>query len=245
MKPYYQDEAVTIYHGDCREVLPGLKPVRLVVTDPPYMFGMASTAQEGKSGGWGDMMNAATFYAVFLGQIRPLIENQSGAAWVFNSWRSFPVLARAAFEARWPIESLLVWDKVGIGPGGPKGLRPVYELAALFACPGFAIANRSLPDIWREPWGAYLRQTEHPAEKPTALLGKIIHESGDGVTLDPFMGSGSTLRAAKDLGRRAIGIEIEERYCEIAAKRMEQGALPFVERPAPAEQSPLFAEAAP
>ena len=84
---------------------------------------------------------------------------------------------------------------------------------------------------------------QHPTEKPVRLYREFValfSEPGD-IILDPFTGSGTTLRAAKDLGRRAIGIEIEERYCEIAAKRMEQGALPFVERPAPAEQADLFA----
>lgn len=132
MQPYYEEGGITIYHGDCREVLPEVHGADLVVTDPPYSFGMASTAQEGKAGGWGDLMNAASFYSTLLVQFRRALENQNGAAWICNSWRSFPVLARAAFEARWPIESLLVWDKCWIGPGGSRGLRPSYELVALF-----------------------------------------------------------------------------------------------------------------
>lgn len=225
MRPYYDDgRGIVIYHGDCREVLPGLESVRLVVTDPPYVFGIASTAQEGKAGGWGDLMNSAAWYALLLREFRRLTANQQGAAWVFNSWRSFPVLARAAYEAQWPIESLLVWDKECIGPGGQRGLRPVYELAALFAQQDFAIKNRSLPDVWRSKW-AMTKPNGHPAEKPVDLLTRIIRECGDGDVLDPFLGSGSTLVAAKKEGRRAIGIEIEERYCEIAARRLSQEVL--------------------
>lgn len=222
MRPYYEHAGITIYHGDCREVFPTLPSVDLVVTDPPYVFGIASTADEGKAGGWGDLMNSAQFYAVLLREFRRLLANRSGAAWVFNSWRSFPVLARAAYEAQWGIESLMVWDKCWIGPGGPRGLRPSYELIALFATDGFSIGNRGIPDIARAKWDPSKRHWGHSAEKPAALCEMLIRESGGEVVLDPFMGSGTTLRAAKDLGGRAIGIEIEERYCEIAAQRLSQ-----------------------
>lgn len=230
MKPYYEHGGITIYHGDCRETLPEISAVRLVVTDPPYVFGIASTAQEGKAGGWGDLMNSSVWYESWLSEVKRLTENEQGAAWVFNSWRSFPVLARAAYGVRWPVESLLVWDKEWIGPGGQRGLRPSYELAALFAQPDFAVANRGLPDIWRSKWSS-LKPSGHPAEKPVPLLAKMIRESGGGRVLDPFMGSGSTLVAAKSEGFDAIGIEIEERYCEIAAKRLQQEVLPL-EQPA-------------
>lgn len=226
MKPYYEHGGITIFHGDCREVLPTLPSVRLVVTDPPYAFGLASTAQEGKAGGWGDLMNNALFYGSLLSEFARLTANSQGAAWVFNSWRSFPTLARAAYEARWPIESLLVWDKEWIGPGGPSGLRPAYELVALFRQADFAIQNRGIPDIRRAKW-AGAKPSGHPAEKPVTLLRWLIEESGGGSVLDPFAGSGSSLVAAKSLGLPATGIEIEERYCEIAAKRLSQEVLPF------------------
>jgi len=228
MKPYYEQDGITIYHGDCREVLPAMASTRLVVTDRPYVFGIASTAQEGKAGGWGDLMNSSIWYESWLSECKRLTETAQGAVWVFNSWRSFPVLARAAYGVRWPVESLLVWDKEWIGPGGERGLRPSYELAALFAHSDFAIANRGLPDIWRSKWSSN-KPSGHPAEKPVDLLRRIIRESGGGPVLDPFAGSGSTLVAAKDEGRAAVGIEIEERYCEIAAQRLAQRVLSFGE----------------
>lgn len=226
MKPYYEHGGITIYHGDCRELLPYVSGVRLVVTDPPYVFGIASTAQEGKAGGWGDLMNSSVWYESWLYEVKRLTETQQGAAWVFNSWRSFPVLARAAYGVRWPVESLMVWDKEWIGPGGTAGLRPSYELAALFRHEQFGLANRGLPDIWRSKWSS-IKPSGHPAEKPVSLLAKIIRESGGGRVLDPFAGSGSTLVASKQEGCAAIGIEIEERYCEIAAKRLAQEVLPL------------------
>jgi DNA modification methylase len=222
VKPYYSDVAVTLYHGDCREIIPELSGVRLVVTDPPYVFGLASTSQEGKAGGWGDLMNNAAFFAALLRDFRRLIGGNDGAVWMFNSWRSFPVLARAAFEARWPIESLMVWDKRWIGPGGPNGLRPSYELAALWIDGGYRVADRGTPDIWPEQWSSH-KPTGHPAEKPEALIRRIIAAgTTEGAVLDPFVGSGTTMLAAKNLGRKAIGIEIEERWCEVAAQRLSQ-----------------------
>lgn len=220
--PYYDDgNGIVIYHGDCRDVLTTLASVDLVVTDPPYSFGLASTAQETRAGAWSDLMNSATWYASWLKECHRLTANRGGAAWVFNSWRSFPILARAAYEASWAIESLMVWDKEWIGPGGQRGLRPSYELAALFCHPTFAIADRGLPDIWRSKWSS-LKPHGHPAEKPEALLIRLIQESGGGLVLDPFMGSGSTLAAAKRCGVPAIGIEAEERWCEVATRRLCQ-----------------------
>jgi DNA modification methylase len=224
VKPYYEQDGITIYHGDSRDVLPTLPSVSLVVTDPPYVFGIASTAQEGKAGGWGDLMNSAVWYASWLKELHMLTVNAQGAAWVFNSWRSFPVLARAAYEAQWGIESLLVWDKDWIGPGGQRGLRPSYELAALFCHHDFAIKNRGLPDIWKHQWSSQ-KPSGHPAEKPVELVRRIVRESGGGLVLDPFIGSGTTLVAAKAEGCEAIGIEIEERWCATAIERLAQGVM--------------------
>jgi len=227
VKPYYEEAGITIYHGDCREVMPGLSGVRLVVTDPPYVFGLASTSQEGKAGGWGDLMNNAAFFAALLVDFRRLIGGNPGAVWMFNSWRSFPVLARAAYEARWPIESLLVWDKKWIGPGGPNGLRPSFELAALWVDGEYRISDRSTPDIWREQASSH-KPTGHPAEKPEPLVRRMIQAAETtGPVLDPFAGSGTTLIAAKNAGRPAIGIEIEERWCEVAAQRVSQAVIDF------------------
>ena len=226
MTPYYEQGGIAIYHADCRDVTPGIVGVDLIVTDPPYIFGIASTFDEGKAGGWGDLMNASTIYATWLREWWRMIKNRAGAAWVFNSWRSFPVLARAAHDAQWPIESLMIWDKMWIGPGGSRGLRPSYEVVALFAHPEFQVRDRGTPDIWPCKWAG--AKEWHPAEKPIALLSRMIAAGGsDGIVLDPFAGSGSTLVAAQQLGRPAIGIEIEERYCEVAAKRLTQTVLDF------------------
>lgn len=233
MTPYFSRDGITIYHGEALSVLPDLPSAGLVVTDPPYSFGMASAATEEGNGqraraGWADMMNASRWYGEVLTALRAKVEPRDGAAWIFNSWRSFPVLARASHDAGWPIESLMVWDKGWMGMGGMRGLRPSYELVALFVAGDFAMGDRAIPDIERERWVPAHRQN-HPAEKPAALVERLIYHSGGealkGPILDPFMGSGTTLVAARNLGLPAIGIEAEEVYCEVAAKRLAQGNL--------------------
>ncbi len=228
MKPYYSKGGITIYHGDCREILPTLPKVELVLTDPPYVFGIASTERKT---GWGDLMNSAVWYASWMKEAKRL---STGSMWVFNSWRSFPVLARAAYDVNWPIQSLCVWDKAWIGPGGVRGLRPSYELIALFAQADFAIKNRSLPDVWKCKWMSTLGKSGHRAEKPTELMEKIFIETEAASALDPFMGSGTTLVAAQNLNRVAIGIEIKEEYCEMAAKRLSVAS---IDRSQPAPRS--------
>ena len=222
MTPYYQDDLVTIYHGDALDVLPDMRFVDLVVADPPYTFGLASTKYESAAGSWGDLMNNAYWYAAWLREVRRVTR---GSAWVFNTWRSFPVLARAAFQAGWPIDSLLIWDKGANGPGDMGRLRNTYEMVAQFSAPDFAFI-RGNRDIWTEPRiQSATKDRQHPAEKPVPLFRRLIVETGATSLLDPFTGSGSALVAAKDAGIRAIGIEIEERYCEIAANRCRQEVL--------------------
>ena len=220
LAPYYQSERVTLYCGDALAVLPEISDASIVVADPPYLFGLASTV--GKIG-WADLMNSAFFYAAWMRELKRLVDRSAGCAWVFNSWRSFPVLAKASSDIQWPIESLLVWNKEWIGAGGSRGLRPMHEIVGLFVGAGFSIANRGLPDVWNHKWMTTLGKTGHKAEKPAAIIKRMISESGDGETvLDPFTGSGTTGVAAIQLGRKFIGIELEERYCEIAAKRIQE-----------------------
>lgn len=230
MTPYFERDGVSIFHGDSLDLLPQLRggSVDLVVTDPPYVIGAVSAGTLGtKAGGWGDMMNSSRWFRDWYAMCRRLLK-PTGALWTFCNWRSLPVVMKAAADAEWSVASVLVWHKDWIGPGGSVGLRPSYELVALLPMPGFAIPDRGLPDFWTEPWASF-KPTGHPAEKPVALLRRIIRASGlsEGVVLDPFAGSGSTLRAALDLSVGAIGIEAEERWCEVAARRLEQAVLPL------------------
>jgi len=227
MKPYYEHDGIAIYHGDALDILPTLPRVDIAVTDPPYVIGAVSAGNLGtKAGGWGDMMNSARWFRDWYAMVHERL-NRTGALWTFCNWRSLPVVMRAAADASWSVASVLVWHKDWIGPGGPVGLRPAYELVALLPHADFAIPNRGIPDVWTHRWAGF-KPTGHPAEKPVPLLSRLLATSGTtGTVLDPFMGSGSTLRAAKNLGLPAIGIEAEERYCDMAARRLGQEVMDF------------------
>jgi DNA modification methylase len=227
--PYYVDDAVTIYHGDAMEILPQLpgRCATACVTDPPYVIGAVSAGNmASKAGGWADMMNSALWFTTWYRHVDRLLK-LDGSFWTFCNWRSLPVVMRAALDAGLPITSMMVWDKEWIGPGGVQGLRPSYELCALLARENFAVADRGVPDVWRHQVGSY-KPNGHPAEKPEPLVRRILRVASvpaGALVLDPFLGSGTTAVAAKALGLRAIGIEAEERYCELAASRCAQEVL--------------------
>lgn len=229
--PYYADEQVTLYHGDALDVLPALEPgsVNCCVTDPPYVIGAVSAGNlASKSGGWADMMNSATWFTEWYRMVDRLLR-YDGALWSFCNWRTLPVLMKSALSSGLPVTSLLVWDKEWIGPGGPQGLRPSYEMCALMAKPGFAVPDRGVPDVWRHKTGGH-KPDGHPAQKPVGLVQRILEVSGlvaGQTVLEPFAGSGTTAVAAKRLGLRCVAIEAEERWCELTASRLAQDCLPL------------------
>lgn len=216
---------------DCIDCLEGLKEVPdksvdLVVTDPPYGIGIKSQGQSkggvgAKLNPWADVCNASLWYTAWLRECRRVLKDD-GALWSFINWRYFPTLYKAGLDMAWSIESLLVWDKCWIGPGGLKGLRPSYEQVALFAGDAFKIPDRGLADIQRFKWSSH-KPTGHLAEKPLDLISWIIEASGkrDGaVILDPFMGSGTTACAALRAGCNYIGFEMDPNWAEKARERI-------------------------
>ena len=209
MKPYYEADGITIYHGDCREILPQLG-VDAVVTDPPYGIGIVSGG--GTVGG--TKAGVARSYLPVHDDDKPfdptwlLALAVPTVLWGGNHYADMPA------ASRW-----LVWDK---RDGGASDNFADCELAWT-NLGGPARLHRQL---WRgmiARRGAGDGVREHPTQKPVALMAWCLgFVPADAVVADPFMGSGTTLRAAKDLGRRAIGIELEERYCEIAVQRLAQ-----------------------
>jgi len=215
-KPYYDHEGITIYCADCRDILPQLEPgsVDLVLTDPPY----------GKIGG-----------AKAIGGANIVEVNQYDTSWdcqPIDDDLLKVVLASGKHQIIWganyfwhnfsPTNSLIIWDKKC-----QNGWADTFSDGEV----AWTSFRRKLM-IYRQLWVGALRTGDcykrvHPTQKPVELMRWCIEYAGDGidVILDPFMGSGTTLRAAKDLGRRAIGIEIEEKYCEIAVKRLAQEVL--------------------
>lgn len=163
----------TIIQGDCLEVMKRLPDgcVDLVVADSPYGINTKSDGT-GKINPWADLCNAAYWYAAWFAECRRVVSD-GGAMWAFLNWRSLVTYQKAACDIGWPIESLLVWDKCWIGPGGPRGLRPSYELVGLWPNAEFGISDRGLPDIQRFQWSSH-KPNGHPAEKPIDLVAWII-----------------------------------------------------------------------
>lgn len=229
MKPYYQDDLVTLYHGDSMDILPelGTGSVHHVVTDPPYVLQAGSSSKQGsKTGGWADMMNAAYWFTAWYRECKRIVQG-TGSMWSFGNWRTLPAMQRAAIDSDFPATSLLIWDKGSIGPAGPQALRSQHEVCMVMAQEGFKVLDRSQGDVMKV-LGFQSKATGHPAEKPVALLRRVVELTGarPGQTiLDPFTGSGTALVAAAELGVRSVGIEAEERWCEVAAKRLAQQPL--------------------
>lgn len=208
MKPYYQDDSCTIYHGDCREILPQLPKVDLVLTDPPYGIDYAA--------GESTQRGIQKFSRVH-GDDKPF-----NPSFLLN-WKDVICWGANNYAQLLPREGqFYCWDKVC-----SNGLN-----VRIAECEYAWHKMGTKPRVFRHLWsGAYRaseagHKSEHPTQKPQELMRWCIGLSPTtGTILDPFMGSGTTLRAAKDLGRKAIGIEIEEKYCEIAAKRLAQEVL--------------------
>ncbi len=209
MKPFYEDSAVTIYHGDNREIMPELLKVDLVLTDPPYGIGAYST---GSMGG-GVLAKQSRFEPTTWDTDTPNVEH------VLSRGKNVIIWGGNYFGLP-PSSCWLVWDK----RNGSN-----FFADCELAWTNLKGAVRLISYRWQGMLQENMAEKDirvHPTQKPTAIMKWCITLSGDIRTiLDPFMGSGTTLRAAKDLGRKAIGIEIEEKYCEIAARRMAQEVL--------------------
>jgi site-specific DNA-methyltransferase (adenine-specific) len=240
VKPYYQDEQVTLYCADALDVIADLEcPVDAVITDPPYASGTRLEAQKTATGK--AMLRAGRFAdrpidldqmtttgfvwllrAVALG-VYPLMPD--GASFLsFIDWRQWPNLVGALETANLRVQGMLVWDKGHFGLG--NGFRSQHELICHASKGVPRIADKGVGNVFRYP---RVEPVDHPSPKPVSLVERLVAtvtEPG-AVVLDTFAGSGTTLRAAKDLGRRCIGVERDESYCEIAAKRLAQEVLNF------------------
>ena len=227
MTPYYEDDAVTLYHGDCRDVLPSLhrSTVDVVLTDPPFFMPAVHYAgRERYQRAWADTSILATFWAVVLDLSTPLLK-ATGHLITFCNGDSYPVFYPEMYR-RFDHLACLVWDKGSIGMGRVWRRQHELLIAARWDTSTFSENGGARSDVLTvKVTPSSVR--EHPVEKPDSLLRSLIEPTTThgNVVLDPFAGSGSTLYGAKQMGRRAIGIEAEERYCEIAANRCAQEVL--------------------
>jgi site-specific DNA-methyltransferase (adenine-specific) len=223
LEPYYADEWVTIYHGDALKVLPGISDVALVVTDPPYFQSTTRYVPPRAEKIRKSIADMSILELAFRSWAEAMVcACMAGATiYLFCDGQSYPLAFTALYPHAHHVRPL-VWDKVVSFNG--YTWRHQHELIAWAEMDGATRVPTGDGDILRYR-AVPVGDREHPAQKPIELLSALIAKHDDGLVLDPFVGSGTTLRAAKDLGRKAIGVEIEERYCEIAAKRCAQEVL--------------------
>ncbi len=242
MKPIYDEDGITLYHGDCRDILPARGAVDVVVTDPPY--GDTSLSWDEPVRGWLGLVDAPQL-------------------WCFASLRF--LLEHGAEFADWTYGQEIVWEKHNGSGFHADRFKRVHEFAVHFYRGSWGALHREVPvtldavarqvvhrNKRRPPHmggiGASAYASEdggprlmrsvlqvrsehgravHPTQKPLGILRPLIEYSCplDGVVLDPFAGAGSTLLAARELGRRAIGIEVDGAYCERAVERLAQGVM--------------------
>jgi len=242
--PYWQGDGITLYHGDCRDILPALK-ADCVITDPPY----EETSREWDKWpeGWLDAASAA-----------------ANSLWCFGSLRLFLTRHGEYAAAGWKLSHDIIWEKQNGSGFAPGRFHRIHEQAAHWYTGKWAEIYHKVPELagatrknvtrrQLEPGqhgarGAssydtgYARQAVtvirarnmhrigiHPSEKPVAVLAPLLRHAcpPGGLVIDPFAGSGSALETARALGMKAIGIEISENECEKAARRLDQQALPL------------------
>lgn len=224
MEPYYDDGQITIFCGDCRDVLPTIESgsVDMVLTDPPY------NAINRATGGLrvfdkGDADALPVDVAALADEFMRLA---SGSIYVWCSDEQYTDWTMAFKDAGLTTRICAWWKSDPSPMNGEHLWLSAIELCVFARKSGAYFGLHCEPPIWKGP---IERDVDHPTPKPEWLMRKLIQASskpGD-LIIDPFMGSGTTLRAAKDLGRRAIGIELSEAHCSVAVKRLAQQVLPL------------------
>lgn len=228
MEPYYSEKGITIYHGDCREILPTLEPMDIILTDIPYS---SSTHDGARSGERGDTQTI-NFAAVSDTEAAALANLfvEASRRWVIMScdWRHSKAIEQTGFLKRFGI-----WVKENpmAQMSGDRPAQGWEALLFLHRTGRLRWNGGGKPAVYfngTSRWG-YFGPSYNPTQKPLGLLRQILTDFAEpqDVIGDPCCGSGSTLRAAKDRGLRAIGIDLRESECEIAAKRLSQEVLNF------------------
>jgi site-specific DNA-methyltransferase (adenine-specific) len=209
MTPYYQDEFVTLYHGDCMEV-DEWRNADVLVTDPPY--GMSYKSGRNKS-------------------LKPIAGDSSLNIRdnALEAWGDKPALVFGTWKQQRPenVRQLIVWDKRG-GAGFSGDLNMVWaDITEEIYVIGRGWVGGRRPAIYSVPTLPTMNRPNHPTPKPVGLMEQLIECCPAGVIADPFAGSGATLIAARNQARFAIGVELDEEYCEIIANRLSDGVFDF------------------
>jgi len=227
MKLYYEREGIEIWQGDCLEVMPNISPANLIVTDPPYGINYSSRGgprcrdkeKHLKTAIAQDLsLNPRWFTACCSALI------EKSAIYSFCNFKSYCEMTALIKDAGFKIKTPLVWNKGNHGMGDLRGDYGNRIELCIYAVKGRHILNGSRDGnllSFQRPSDAHRL---HPTQKPVDLLLYLIEKSSvaNEIVLDPFLGSGSTLVACVKAGRRGVGIELSEEYCEIAAKRVDE-----------------------
>lgn len=252
MKPYYDEGGITVYRGESLDVLRGLdeSSVAVVVADPPYSSGgMFRSDRAGdpsaKYRGWsqnpdGSSKPPKSAPGSFGGDSRDqrgyefwsaLWMSQAWRAaapgaqmFVFTDWRQLPTTTDAVQAGGWTWRGVLVWDK-GIGRPMKGRFRNHLEYIVWASNGPMPPAKDIYPSTLLRHTPPTAKKRVHVTQKPVELITELLSVAPEGTVLDPFMGSGTTLKAAQDAQRTAIGIELDETYCEVAIERLAQGVL--------------------
>ena len=220
--PYFQNDLVTLYHGDCLEITDWLE-ADVLVTDPPYGVAWSTRGTYGGSqNGKGETKEKAAIQNDHDASTRDATLKQWGVkpAIVFGSWK----IARPTLT-----EHRLIWHKAGMPPGPLNAAFMSQDEEIYVWGKGFRKSSPPLRSVIKtdEHRPTAVNQIGHPTPKPIGLMETLIDRCPEGVIADPFSGSGATLMAARNLGRKSIGVEMEEKYCELIANRLSQEAFDF------------------
>lgn len=211
MRPYYESGGVTIYHGDCRRLFGDVfEAAAVLLTDPPFGIEYHSNQRRREGNARSIKGDRGTFLRDF----------------VLSWWEDRPALVFGSPKAPKPygVRQVLIWDQGGALGMGDLSIPWKPSWQEIYVLGGPWAGYRDCGSVIQCP-PVQSSGRLHPNEKPVTLLKALLSKCIEGTVIDPFMGSGASLRAAKDLGRKAIGIEIEERYCELAANRLQQETL--------------------
>lgn len=222
MTPYYEDESVTLYHGDCREIDAWLA-ADVLVTDPPYGIGWKQRQIAGARG--------VMAHEGIANDHDTMARDEA-----LNAWYMRPALVFGSLRAEPPAywQQVLVFQKPILSRGVMGRRLPWHNnWEPIFVCGNWPTQAPTLDAVistramTASGYSGYATRAGHPHAKPLDVMEALIDACPPGVIADPFAGSGSTLVAARNLGRKAIGVELHEPYCELIAKRLSQGALDF------------------
>lgn len=240
MEPYYDQDGITIYHGDCRDVLSMIDPVELVLTDPPWIAQKKGLTRRSK--GVADVVTPSR--SISYGEIGEF--DMEVLKLAFSKTTADMMVICGFKEMRWvcealhPVRGIFGWHKpnggISVAYPAPLDLAFIVWGAHKSKITGFqhwksSVFSVPVPTAGCISNGERILESKngkaaHPAQGPLALYQQLL-KPGNGPVLDCYAGTGTTLVAAKLAGRKAIGIEREERYCEMAAKRLRQGVLPL------------------